>query len=579
MIGELAAPSLERARYLECRSVLTSRLRTLSARDRVVLLTSFGAIFLAFVPAAIRHLVTGWRPIQDDGAISIRAWQALSLHGPSLGQYSQLSTAHHVVYDLGPLEYWLLALPVHLDPAGGALWGAALWCVVAGIVTVVAARAAYGSVGSVVAAITVVATATWQIQVAINAPWNPYFGVEFYLATIACSVAATTRDRRWWPAAVVCGSVAVQCHDMFLLAAVLVLASGAFALAREIRESKAAARSVRLRWLAAGLALGAGCWIVPVLQQITGHPGNMSMVLHAGRGPRLGVLEGLRMLAASIGPFPRPDWTIIGPARYFTHDLASRSPIVGALIFVVTAGIAAMAYRKGRRDLGNTAALALVLQLWVTMAIAIIPASRSNENHTWQLVLLSLPAGIVTYAAVGAAILWFVKARVAGTAWSTRHVRHRGHAGQQGHPASSRHTGLISPALGLAGLLTVLVACTAAAQVNQVISERDAYGFRFEVRAVEAAVTDITHTVHERQFVLRVRIRRHGFVHPSGESYIVAMGIAAELIPQGWRPVYRPRTTLPSYPELARRVSAAVPRVVVTVVSPGEVTVSQRAVR
>ena len=32
----------------------------------------------------------------------------------------------HVAFDPGPLLFWMLALPVRMDPAHGVLWGAAL---------------------------------------------------------------------------------------------------------------------------------------------------------------------------------------------------------------------------------------------------------------------------------------------------------------------------------------------------------------------------------------------------------------------------------------------------------------------
>ena len=35
---------------------------------------------------------------------------------------------HHAFFELGPLLFWLLAVPVHLDTSHGALWGAALVC-------------------------------------------------------------------------------------------------------------------------------------------------------------------------------------------------------------------------------------------------------------------------------------------------------------------------------------------------------------------------------------------------------------------------------------------------------------------
>jgi hypothetical protein len=81
---------------------------------------------LVLAPVVI-EIHRGWRAIQDNATISIRSYQVLSLHPPLLGNFSTLSRdTGHFLYDPGPLQYWLLAIPVHLSPSNGALWGAAL---------------------------------------------------------------------------------------------------------------------------------------------------------------------------------------------------------------------------------------------------------------------------------------------------------------------------------------------------------------------------------------------------------------------------------------------------------------------
>ena len=56
-----------------------------------------------------------WTPSSDDGMIDLRAFDVLSTHPPLVGQYSQASTLiEHPAYSLGPMLYWLLAIPAHL---------------------------------------------------------------------------------------------------------------------------------------------------------------------------------------------------------------------------------------------------------------------------------------------------------------------------------------------------------------------------------------------------------------------------------------------------------------------------------
>src|SRR5258708_40273526 len=100
--------------------------------------------WLPFVFAAARSVATGWRPVSDNAAIALRSWDVLTAHAPLVGQATRLAGG---VYDLGPLQYWLLTLPVHVDPLHGVLWGAALWCMVAASLTIEAAWAAAGGLG------------------------------------------------------------------------------------------------------------------------------------------------------------------------------------------------------------------------------------------------------------------------------------------------------------------------------------------------------------------------------------------------------------------------------------------------
>ncbi len=99
----------------------------------VVRVTRHLAIWAAILIPTAMEMARGWRPLLDDATISARSYEVLSLHSPLPGQFSQASFSHgstsasHLIFSPGPLQYWLLALLVHLDPIQGALWAAALW--------------------------------------------------------------------------------------------------------------------------------------------------------------------------------------------------------------------------------------------------------------------------------------------------------------------------------------------------------------------------------------------------------------------------------------------------------------------
>src|SRR5262249_54890291 len=148
--------------------------------------------------------------------IALRSWQELTRNGPLVGQPTLLG--HHL-YGPGPLEYWLLALPVHLDPVRGVLLGGALWCMAAASVTIEATRSVLGQVGGLIAAGAILLLLLWEPGVAVVPYWNPYFGMMFFFAAIASGWAVASGHRWWWPALVITASVAAQAHLMYVLGA------------------------------------------------------------------------------------------------------------------------------------------------------------------------------------------------------------------------------------------------------------------------------------------------------------------------------------------------------------------------
>lgn len=107
----------------------------------------------------MRSIQRGSPVTADGGAIALRAWDVLTPYGPLVGQATQLCNG---AFDPGPLQYWLLAIPVHLDPREGVVWGAALWCMVACSLAIEAAWSALGAFGGLAASGVILGTVVWQ---------------------------------------------------------------------------------------------------------------------------------------------------------------------------------------------------------------------------------------------------------------------------------------------------------------------------------------------------------------------------------------------------------------------------------
>ncbi len=377
------------------------------------------AAWLPFVIGAARLVHAGWTPTGDDAAIALRSWNSLTAHGPLVGQATRLA---HGVFDPGPLEYWLLAIPVHISPSHGVLWGAAICCMAACSLAIEAAWAAGGELAGLTVSALIIALVLWIPTNAVRPAWNPYFGAIFFLAALAASWAVLCRHRGWWPVAVVTASIACQAHLMYALASVLLVAVtlvvGCIDTVRSntgqsnTGRSPAARTRAGYRWLIIGLLLGAACWSGPFIQQFTSRNGNLSALIansESGLGPRTGPVFGLRAISAAVQPIPI--WLRTTPATGRTASVvAAHSPWPGVVALVILVAVLAAALGPLRsRRLAALAAVTLVLSLGALATYSSIPVRPTTLSTLGYLILLTLPLGVGFWLATGTVIVLAVR--------------------------------------------------------------------------------------------------------------------------------------------------------------------------
>ena len=182
----------------------TSGLRSVPAAVRMA---SHVAVWTGVLVPMFAELARGWRPFGDDAAIASRAYQVFSLHPPLTGLASAASAGTgHVVFDPGPLMFYLLAVPVHLDPAHGLFWGAALCC---GAVLSLSIEAAWSLGAWMIGAVVgfCVLDLVWLTPAVFeNLPWNAYFPLPFFIAALVLAWVVVMGRTRWWPVLVVSAS-------------------------------------------------------------------------------------------------------------------------------------------------------------------------------------------------------------------------------------------------------------------------------------------------------------------------------------------------------------------------------------
>lgn len=355
----------------------------------------------------------GWVPTSDDAVIAWRSFNVLGGPLPLDGQFSQLSQAGaHAAFDIGPLQYFLLALPTHIDPVHGVLWGSAIIAAALAAVAIEAAWAAAGPVGGILASSGLALMAATLSESTVNLAWNPSIGVYAFTATMAAGV-AVARGRLWWlPVAIATASLAIQSHSSFVLPSIaVVLVAVAFGIGDRLAAGRGDATAPALRPAGTALGVGLACFIAPLVQELTGHPGNwtvlMSNLHHLGRPVGIGV--GLRGIA-SASALP-PSWWVhvpairnVGQFERFGGTLYAHSEAWGITALALSATIAIGAALTRHRALAALAAMAALSGLAAAYTVGAVPGTEAGYLN-YYLYFVFWPIGMAVLACFGLAIV------------------------------------------------------------------------------------------------------------------------------------------------------------------------------
>jgi hypothetical protein len=421
------------------------------SRAMVLRVATHIAAWLPFLAVLASSGRGEWRVVGDGAGIASRSWGVLAGHVPLVGQPTQLAKG---VYDPGPLQYWLLAIPVHIDPVRGVLWGAALWCMVAASLAIEAAWSVLGGPGGLLASGTILWMVARAPGLATKPYWNPWFGALFFVATLAACWAVMSGRRWWWPAAVVTASVAAQAHLQFAIAsAALVFLALIVGLVDAFRAKAG------YLWALIGLCAGMGCWAAPFLQQFTSPSGNLTALLHGqGAGRHTGFSFALKTLTASAQP-PPLWWPMQHQAMSAAQFIDSRSAMVALAVLGVTAAVVLLAtFELRSRPLAALAAVSLLADAAALVTFSHIPVQSRDLAKLGYLIIVMFPVGLLAWFTVGSALVltvWEVivrlRRRAAGHAGP-----HDGHAEPPGgHPGAARLWARW--AVGAAGIAAVLL--------------------------------------------------------------------------------------------------------------------------
>jgi hypothetical protein len=380
---------------------------------RLVLATGLAA-GLPVIVTTIDVTVSGWTPLADNALIAISSYDVLTSDSPLLGPWSSgySEIVGRPTFHLGPLLFWLLAVPARLP------WPEAMEIVV-GLVNLACAIGIVGLAHRRGGRPLMFATAVCLPIMLASLPaeaysdiWNPYAPLMPLLLLIFLAWSVGCGDHRLLPLAVLVASFAAQSHLSFLAPAAAALAVGVGALVLSRRG--ALLRPPARTWIVVALAVGAVCWAPTVADQVTNNPGNLDRLYRAARAdrPKLGLETGWRALVRTVGVVP--SWLEVPP--YGLERVVDLTEGPGALATGSTviglaglAGVAVVARRRRRDDVAVAAALALAIGLAMVVVIASTPQD-SFETLSYSVRWVS-PAGMWVWLALA----WGVATLVAGS--------------------------------------------------------------------------------------------------------------------------------------------------------------------
>lgn len=362
------------------------------------------AAALACIPvlAATLQAAGDWYPTSDSGVIVLRAFDVFSAHPPLLGQYSQSSPLiGEVTYSLGPLEYWLLALPAHVGPTAVVLvMGAVNAACVAGAVLLAARRGGTG-LGVATALVLVLLSRSLPVEVSYEV-WNCWAAVFPFTLLLFVAWSVACGDHRLLPLLALLASYTAQVHFVYLLPT---LAALGVAVAGFVAWRRRGGQAPVRRWAIAAAVVALVCWSAPIIEQLQHDPGNLVRAyrLATDDHPTVGWRVGWSTTAHAVG---MPAWWM-QPAPGLAERLLEpqHAPLERRLsaiaVMAALAVLLALAWRRRRRDLVAGLALAALLIVAVALVAGSIPSGQLGIAALVYVLVWATPAGMWVWLMLG----------------------------------------------------------------------------------------------------------------------------------------------------------------------------------
>jgi hypothetical protein len=175
----------------------------------------------------------------------------------------------------------------------------------------------------------------------VTSIWNPYFAIAPLAVVFVTAWSAASGDSLAVPFLVAAASLVIQAHVVFvpIVACLVLAASVGFVVC--FRAGRVPTR-VRRHLLVGGIVLVV-CWALPLAEQVTHQPGNISELWRGGTGsdePSFGWAYATRFTARAVSI---PPWWIRRHAEFSDYAAVGRPLAVGDVVLVILFVVALIA--------------------------------------------------------------------------------------------------------------------------------------------------------------------------------------------------------------------------------------------
>jgi hypothetical protein len=378
--------------------------RWLIAR-RLPLATGLAAAMPVTVSTA-EVVANGWVPFSDDAVIAVRSFDVFTGQSPLVGQWSSgySAIAEEPTYSLGPLLFWLLAVPARLPWPGSFEIAVGLVNLASVVGAVGLAHRRGGRPLMFAVAIAVPLMCASLPAEAYSDIWNPSAPLLPFTLLIFLGWSLACGEYRLLPIAVLVASFVAQSHFGYVIPAFGALLVGLGGLVISRRSSRTGEGRAMRPWIAAGVAVGFISFLFPLVDQVLHRPGNLVLIFRAATAdvPSAGLDVGWRALVHSVGI---PPWWLGDPqvASARLADLAVPPSAVATgsavLALVALAATTLMGRARGRLNVFSAGALGLMVCACLVLSTALTPeASLGTVGYALR---WASPAGMWVWVALG----------------------------------------------------------------------------------------------------------------------------------------------------------------------------------